>query len=77
MQEALDLFEVDSIGLDEVDHKILLISKVAGGPVGLDTLAALRENHNHRGCIQATNTTGVYSWTLEDEQYPLAISIWA
>jgi len=39
---ALDMLEVDSIGLDEVDRKMILaiIEKFAGGPVGLDTLAA-------------------------------------
>ncbi len=39
---ALDLLEVDKIGLDNADRTILLtiISKFAGGPVGLDTLAA-------------------------------------
>ena len=40
--EALGKLEVDSIGLDEVDHKILhtIIERFAGGPVGLDTIAA-------------------------------------
>lgn len=40
--EALAKLEVDSIGLDEVDHKILetIIDKFSGGPVGLDTIAA-------------------------------------
>ena len=39
---ALDLLEVDKIGLDQNDRNILLtiIEKFAGGPVGLDTLAA-------------------------------------
>ena len=39
---ALDLLEVDKYGLDLNDRNILLtiIDKFAGGPVGLDTLAA-------------------------------------
>ena len=39
---ALDLLEVDSCGLDKNDRMILLtmIRKFAGGPVGLETLAA-------------------------------------
>nr|WP_330382010.1 Holliday junction branch migration DNA helicase RuvB [Thermotalea metallivorans] len=39
---ALDLLEVDDLGLDMVDRNILLtiIEKFDGGPVGLDTLAA-------------------------------------
>ena len=39
---ALDLMEVDTMGLDRLDHNILLtiIQKFGGGPVGLDTLAA-------------------------------------
>lgn len=39
---ALDLLEVDKLGLDNGDRSILLtiINKFAGGPVGLDTLAA-------------------------------------
>ena len=40
--EALSKLEVDPIGLDEVDHKLLhtIIEKFNGGPVGLDTIAA-------------------------------------
>lgn len=39
---ALDLLEVDRLGLDRVDQNLLLmmIDKFGGGPVGLDTLAA-------------------------------------
>ncbi len=39
---ALDLMEVDRMGLDHIDRNILLmiIDKFKGGPVGLDTLAA-------------------------------------
>lgn len=41
-KEALGKLEVDSLGLDEVDHKLLrtIVEKFDGGPVGLDTLAA-------------------------------------
>jgi len=40
--EALSKLEVDQIGLDEIDHKVLhtIIGKFNGGPVGLDTIAA-------------------------------------
>jgi Holliday junction DNA helicase RuvB len=40
--EALGKLEVDPIGLDEIDHKVLrtIIDKFGGGPVGLDTIAA-------------------------------------
>ena len=40
--QALGLLEVDSLGLDEVDHRLLsaIAHKYDGGPVGLDTLAA-------------------------------------
>lgn len=39
---ALDMMEVDSLGLDEVDRKILLtiIENFNGGPVGINTIAA-------------------------------------
>jgi len=39
---ALDMMEVDSLGLDEVDRKILLtiIENFGGGPVGIATIAA-------------------------------------
>jgi Holliday junction DNA helicase RuvB len=39
---ALDLLDVDKLGLDHVDRNILttVIEKFNGGPVGLDTLAA-------------------------------------
>ena len=41
-QEALARLEIDQLGLDDVDHKVLLtvIEKFDGGPVGLDTIAA-------------------------------------
>ncbi len=39
---ALELLEIDTLGLDETDRRILvaLIDKFDGGPVGVDTLAA-------------------------------------
>lgn len=39
---ALDLMDVDKLGLDHIDRNLLLtmIQKFDGGPVGLDTLAA-------------------------------------
>ncbi len=39
---ALDLLEVDSYGLDEIDQKIMLtiLDKYSGGPVGLNTISA-------------------------------------
>ncbi|WP_282200225.1 Holliday junction branch migration DNA helicase RuvB [Collibacillus ludicampi] len=40
--QALQLIQVDPLGLDQVDHRLLLtiIEKFQGGPVGLDTIAA-------------------------------------
>lgn len=40
--KALELLEIDPLGLDNVDRKMILtiINKFGGGPVGLDTLAA-------------------------------------
>ena len=39
---ALDLLEVDPLGLDEIDRKVMdtVLSKYGGGPVGLNTIAA-------------------------------------
>ena len=39
---AMDLLDVDKEGLDQTDRELLLtiVNKFAGGPVGLDTLAA-------------------------------------
>jgi Holliday junction DNA helicase RuvB len=41
-QDALKLLEVDALGLDEIDRKVLrtIIEKFEGGPVGLETIAA-------------------------------------
>ena len=60
--KALNLFEIDSIGLDEVDRKIILsiIQKFNGGPVGLDTLAA---------------TTGEETDTIEDVYEPYLLQV--
>lgn len=40
--EALAKLEIDRIGLDEIDHKVIrtIIEKFDGGPVGLETIAA-------------------------------------
>lgn len=57
---ALNLMEVDSHGLDAMDREIVLtiINKFAGGPVGLDTLAA---------------ATGEDAGTIEDVYEPYLI----
>lgn len=41
--QALSLLEVDKMGLDKTDRSVLsaIISKFSGGPVGLDTIAAV------------------------------------
>ena len=40
--EGLSRLEIDSVGLDDIDHRVLhtIIDKFDGGPVGLDTIAA-------------------------------------
>ncbi|MEX1072033.1 MAG: Holliday junction branch migration DNA helicase RuvB [Anaerolineales bacterium] len=40
--DALDLLEVDELGLDELDRRVLraIVQKFSGGPVGLNTIAA-------------------------------------
>jgi holliday junction DNA helicase RuvB len=40
--EALDLLQVDPLGLDDLDRRVLktIIEKYSGGPVGLNTIAA-------------------------------------
>ncbi len=59
---ALKMLEVDDIGLDEIDKKMLLtvIRKFDGGPVGLDTLAA---------------SIGEDSGTIEDVYEPYLLQI--
>jgi holliday junction DNA helicase RuvB len=47
--EALALLDVDNLGLDDLDRKVLktIIEKYEGGPVGLETIAAsLSEDSN-------------------------------
>jgi len=41
-EEALEKLEIDALGLDKVDERVLraIIEKFDGGPVGLDTIAA-------------------------------------
>jgi holliday junction DNA helicase RuvB len=40
--DALDLLEIDALGLDNLDRRVLesIIAKFGGGPVGLETIAA-------------------------------------
>jgi holliday junction DNA helicase RuvB len=40
--EGLSKLEIDSVGLDDIDHRVLhtITDKFDGGPVGLDTIAA-------------------------------------
>jgi Holliday junction DNA helicase RuvB len=41
-RSALELLEIDSLGLDDIDRRVLraIIEKFGGGPVGLETIAA-------------------------------------
>ena len=61
-KDALEALEVDSLGLDSIDKKMLLavINNYGGGPVGLDTLAA---------------TIGEESETIEDVYEPYLMQI--
>ena len=61
-KEALTMLEVDDLGLDYNDKKILntIIDKFHGGPVGLDTLAA---------------ATGEDSNTIEDVYEPYLLQL--
>ncbi|MDP4171052.1 MAG: Holliday junction branch migration DNA helicase RuvB [Bacillota bacterium] len=61
-REALELLQVDRLGLDHIDHKLLLgiIEKYRGGPVGLETIAA---------------TIGEESDTIEDVYEPYLLQI--
>ncbi len=48
-KRALDMLEIDELGLDNIDIRLLtsMIDKFGGGPVGLDTLAAtINEDSN-------------------------------
>ncbi|MCY9663741.1 Holliday junction branch migration DNA helicase RuvB [Paenibacillus alginolyticus] len=61
-KEALKLIQVDDLGLDEIDHKMLraIIQSFQGGPVGLETIAA---------------TIGEESQTIEDVYEPYLLQI--
>jgi Holliday junction DNA helicase RuvB len=61
-REALKLIQVDDLGLDEIDHKMLraIIQSFQGGPVGLETIAA---------------TIGEESQTIEDVYEPYLLQI--
>lgn len=41
-QLSMDLMEIDALGLDDVDRRVLhaIVEKFGGGPVGLETIAA-------------------------------------
>lgn len=60
--KALGLMEVDKLGLDHIDRRILetMIDKFGGGPVGLETLAA---------------ATGEEAVTIEDVYEPYLIQL--
>lgn len=60
--EALELLQVDKLGLDQIDHKLLrgIIEKFKGGPVGIDTIAA---------------SIGEESATIEDVYEPYLLQI--
>src|SRR5215211_7125473 len=46
--EALQMLEVDKLGLDDIDRRILraIVEKFDGGPVGIETLAAATSEEN-------------------------------
>lgn len=60
--QGLDMLDVDELGLDRVDRAVLttMIEKFAGGPVGLDTLAA---------------STGEDAVTIEDVYEPYLLQL--
>jgi Holliday junction DNA helicase RuvB len=62
VNDALISIQVDHLGLDEIDHKMLraIILSFKGGPVGLDTIAA---------------TIGEESQTIEDVYEPYLLQI--
>ncbi|MFS0822559.1 Holliday junction branch migration DNA helicase RuvB [Bacillus sp. 1P02SD] len=59
---ALELLQVDRLGLDHIDHKLLkgIIEKFRGGPVGLETISA---------------TIGEEAHTIEDVYEPYLLQI--
>lgn len=61
-REALELMQVDRLGLDHIDHKLLkgIIEKYRGGPVGLETISA---------------TIGEEPQTIEDVYEPYLLQI--
>lgn len=61
-KKGLEMLEIDRLGLDEIDRKILLtlIENFNGGPVGLDTLSA---------------ATGEERTTIEDVYEPYLLQI--
>ncbi|MBN2260815.1 MAG: Holliday junction branch migration DNA helicase RuvB [Clostridiales bacterium] len=61
-QKALDMLEIDELGLDQVDKKLLttIIENYNGGPVGLDALAA---------------SSGEEKTTIEDVYEPYLLQI--
>ncbi|GAA3408281.1 Holliday junction branch migration DNA helicase RuvB [Paenibacillus hodogayensis] len=61
-RKALRMIQVDDLGLDEIDHKMLraIMTHFRGGPVGLDTIAA---------------TIGEESQTIEDVYEPYLLQI--
>ena len=60
--EALEMLQVDSRGLDHIDHKLLagMIERFRGGPVGIDTISA---------------SIGEESVTIEDVYEPYLLQI--
>ncbi|BDG46336.1 MULTISPECIES: Holliday junction branch migration DNA helicase RuvB [Parageobacillus] len=61
-KEALELLQVDRLGLDHIDHKLIkaIMEKFNGGPVGIDTIAA---------------TIGEEAQTIEDVYEPYLLQI--
>lgn len=61
-QYSLELMQVDRLGLDHIDHKLLkgIIEKFRGGPVGVETIAA---------------SIGEESTTIEDVYEPYLLQI--
>ena len=61
-RRSLDRMEIDRLGLDSVDRRLLtaIITSFNGGPVGLETLAAL---------------TGEESVTIEDVYEPFLLQL--
>lgn len=64
VRAALDLYDVDPLGLDRLDRAVMrgILTRFGGGPVGLNTLAVSVGRRRRRSSRSSSRSSSASAW---------------